>query len=93
MKRNREILKTDMFSHWINIGYLPRWGVLLLDLLIVLIAFVVSYLIGSGLLTYDLTMRLPLWGQALAVVALQALSFGRFIHILVSCAIQPSLIH
>ena len=78
MKQMKDISKSDMFSHWINIGYLPRWGVLLLDLLIVLIAFVVSYLIGSGLLTYDLTMCLPLWGQAMAVVGLQALSFWAF---------------
>ena len=78
MKQMKDISKSDMFSHWINIGYLPRWGVLLLDLLIVLIAFVVSYLIGSGLLTYDLTMRLPLWEQAMAVVGLQALSFWAF---------------
>lgn len=78
MKQTKDIFKTDMFSHWINISYLPRWGVLLLDLLIVLIAFVVSYLIGSGLLKYDLQFRLPLWQQALSVVAIQALSFWAF---------------
>ena len=78
MKRTKDIFKTDMFSHWINISYLPRWGVLLLDLLIVLIAFVVSYLIGSGLLKYDLQFRLPLWQQALGVVGIQALSFWAF---------------
>ena len=78
MKRTKDIFKTDMFSHWINISYLPRWGVLLLDLLIVLIAFVVSYLIGSGLLNYDLSSRLPLWQQAMSVVGLQALSFWAF---------------
>ena len=78
MTRTKDIFKTDMFSHWINISYLPRWGVLLLDLLIVLIAFVVSYLIGSGLLNYDLSSRLPLWQQAMSVVGLQALSFWAF---------------
>ena len=78
MKRTKDIFKTDMFSHWINISYLPRWGVLLLDLLIVLIAFVVSYLIGSGVLNYDLSSRLPLWQQAMSVVGLQALSFWAF---------------
>ena len=40
MKKMKHISKSDMFSHWINIGYLPRWGVLLLDILIVLTAFV-----------------------------------------------------
>ena len=68
MKRMKDISKSDMFSHWINIGYLPRWGVLLLDLLIVLIAFVISYMIGSQILTYDLAARMPIWGQAIFVL-------------------------
>ena len=49
IKKLNELKKTDLFSHWVNIGYLPRWGVLLLDLLIALIAFVVSYLIGDSI--------------------------------------------
>ena len=78
MKRMKERSKSDMFSHWINIGYLPRWGVLLLDLLIVLIAFVVSYMIGSQILTYDLAARMPIWGQAIFVLVLQGVFFWAF---------------
>lgn len=78
MKRMKDISKSDMFSHWINIGYLPRWGVLLLDLLIVLIAFVVSYMIGSQILTYDLAARMPIWGQAVFVLVLQGVFFWAF---------------
>ena len=78
MKRVNTISKTDIFSHWINIGYLPRWGVLLLDLLIVLIAFVISYLLGRGLVDYDITNRLPIWGQALAVLMVQGIFFWVF---------------
>lgn len=78
MKRMKDISKSDMFSHWINIGYLPRWGVLLLDLLIVLIAFVVSYMIGSQILTYDLAARMPIWGQAIFVLVLQGVFFWAF---------------
>ena len=78
MKRMKDISKSDMFSHWINIGYLPRWGVLLLDLLIVLIAFVVSYMIGSQILTYDLAARMPIWGQAIFVLVLQGVFFLAF---------------
>lgn len=78
MKGMNTISKTDMFSHWINIGYLPRWGVLLLDLLIALVAFVISYLIGRGLLDYDATVRLPIWQQAITVVLLQGVSFWAF---------------
>ena len=78
MKRMKDISKSDMFSHWINIGYLPRWGVLLLDLLIVLIAFVVSYMIGSQILMYDLAARMPIWGQAIFVLVLQGVFFWAF---------------
>ena len=78
MKGMNTISKTDMFSHWINIGYLPRWGVLLLDLLIALVAFVISYLIGRGLLDYDATVRLPIWQQAITIVLLQGVSFWAF---------------
>ncbi len=78
MKRMKDISKSDMFSHWINIGYLPRWGVLLLDLLIVLIAFVVSYMIGSQILTYDFAARMPIWGQAIFVLVLQGVFFWAF---------------
>ena len=78
MKGMNTISKTDIFSHWINIGYLPRWGVLLLDLLIALVAFVISYLIGRGLLDYDATVRLPIWQQAITVVLLQGVSFWAF---------------
>lgn len=78
MKRMKDISKSDMFSHWINIGYLPRWGVLLLDLLIVLIAFVISYMIGSQILTYDLAARMPIWGQAIFVLVLQGVFFWAF---------------
>ena len=78
MKDLKNIAKSDIFSHWINISYLPRGGVLLLDLLIVLVAFIISYLIGSGLLTYDLQYTLPLWEQAACVVAVQTISFWVF---------------
>lgn len=78
MKRIKDISKSDMFSHWVNISYLPRWGVLFLDLLIILIAFVISYLIGSRLLTYDLSARLPIWIQGLCVMATQTIFFWVF---------------
>lgn len=78
MKKMKYISKSDMFSHWINIGYLPRWGVLLLDILIVLTAFVISYLIGSGLLTFDMSARFPIWSQGLLVIIVQLIFFWVF---------------
>lgn len=78
MKKLNELKKTDLFSHWVNIGYLPRWGVLLLDLFIALIAFVVSYLIGDSIVGYDLNVRMPLWEQMGLVLATQCLFFWVF---------------
>ena len=54
MKGMNAISKTDIFSHWVNISYLPRWGVLLLDLLIVLVSFTISKVIGTNLLKYEI---------------------------------------
>lgn len=77
-KKNKEIMRCDIFSHWINIGYLPRWGVFLLDLLIALIAFVVSFLIGTNIVNYNLTVVLPLWEQALLILFTQGIFFCVF---------------
>lgn len=78
MKQMKDVAKSDIFSRWINIDYLPRWGVLLLDLLIVMIAFVISYLIGSRLLTYDLSARLPVWTQCMCIMVVQSIFFWVF---------------
>lgn len=80
MKRINEIRKTDLFSHWVNIGYLPRWGVLLLDLFISLVAFVISYFIGNSVVAggYDLTRCLPIWEQMGLVMLAQCIFFWVF---------------
>lgn len=76
MTRLREVKQSDIFSHFINLDYLPRWGVLLLDLLIAMIAYAISYAVGSSLLTYDSTaLLLPIWGQAIVIMAVQTLFF------------------
>jgi len=61
----------------INFGYLPRWGVLLLDLLLCTIAFALSAWIGSNYFDYGTTNPkiLPIGQQYLIVIAVQALSF------------------
>ena len=65
----KEIRQSDIFSHWMNVDYLPRWGVLLLDLLIVFVAFAISYVIGSNLLMYNTDyLSLPIWLQALILM-------------------------
>jgi FlaA1/EpsC-like NDP-sugar epimerase len=73
-----ELKKTDLYSHWVNIGYLPRWGVLLLDLFIALIAFIISYLIGDNIVGYDMNTPLPLWAQMGLVLVTQCMFFVIF---------------
>ena len=79
MARLKELQQSDIFSHWVDMDYLPRWGVLLLDLLIVFVAFVVSYVIGSNLLEYDTTfLVLPIWAQVIILMAIQTIFFWGF---------------
>ena len=78
MKKERDLLKSDILSHWINIGYLPRWGVLLLDLFIALIALVVSFLIGKSIVGYKMEVVYPLWQQACPLLLTQCFFFWVF---------------
>lgn len=74
-----EIKTSDIFSHWVNISYLPRWGVLLLDLLISLTAFVVSLVIGKNIWNYNIPeLLIPLWSQAIVLVLSQGIFFWVF---------------
>ena len=68
--------RRDFLDYIITLDYLPRWGVLLLDMLICLIAFATSYFIGYQLITYrpeDMTM--PAWQQAMSVLLVQTVFF------------------
>lgn len=77
-KRRNEIKKSDIFSHWVNIDYLPRWGVLLLDLLIVMLAFVISTFIGENVVGYNFATKLPIWEQAAILLVVQCIFFWVF---------------
>ena len=79
MKNFKDIKKSDIFSHWINISYLPRWGVLLLDIFITLVAFTVSIVIGNNLWGYKFpALLLPIWSQLLILVSTQSIFFWAF---------------
>ena len=80
MKRIKEIQRSDMFEHMINLTYLPRWGVLLIDMILSLIAFTLSYVIGWGLFNYtgDNTNILPIWIQGVSLLAVQTIFFWVF---------------
>ena len=79
MARLKEIKQSDMFSHWMNLDYLPRWGVLLIDLFIVFVAFVISYVIGNNLLVYNIdNLVLDAWQQVLILLVIQTVFFWAF---------------
>lgn len=63
-----------------DMGYLPRWGVLLLDLLLCTIAFWISAWIGSSYFNYDsdIPQILPIGQQYLVILIVQTLAFGLF---------------
>ena len=73
------IRKSDIFSHWVNLSYLPRWGVLLLDLLIVLLSYILSIVIGSHLWAYHMPdLLFPMWAQTGVLLVLQLFFFWAF---------------
>ena len=79
MKRIKDITASDIFSHWVNISYLPRWGVLLLDLFIVLAAFIISLVIGKNIWNYNFPdLSIPLWSQTAILIISQCLFFWAF---------------
>ena len=75
----KELRHSDMLSHVSGLGYLPRWSVLLLDVLICLTAFWVSVLIGKGVFEYqELGKDMTLWVQCLSTVGVQIICFWIF---------------
>lgn len=79
MKHLDEIKRSDIFEHLISLTYLPRWGVLLLDLVLTLIAYTLSYAIGTKLIGYIPSPDiLPIWEQAAVVMTTQLVFFWIF---------------
>ncbi len=78
-KRFSELKRSDVFTHVTNLTYLPKWGVLLIDLLLALIAYVISYMISYNLAGLHAKPGiLPIWQQASIVMVLQAVMFWVF---------------
>jgi len=75
-----EIRHSDIFSHLPQMHYMPRWGVLLLDLFLCTIAFWASVWIGSGFFNYmnigETNLSIGL--QYLIVMGMQLVMFWAF---------------
>ena len=78
-KRN-EILNSDIFAHIPDSSYMPRWGVLLIDMVLVSIAFWTSLWIGYGAFSYEFQPEgvLPAWQEFLIIMVLQFVCFWLF---------------
>ncbi len=64
-----------------SMGYMPRWGVLLLDTLLCAVAFGISYFLGEKLFIYGnegTPLLIPIWEQLLCFLGLQVLFFFLF---------------
>ena len=79
-EKTKELLRSDIFSHLPAIGYVPRWSVLLFDMLLCTIAFWLSVWIGSGVFNYQ-TESAELYSirvQYLIVMGVQLITFWAF---------------
>lgn len=71
--------QSDIFSHISSLGYLPRWCVLLLDLMTCSLGYWISIWIGTSLFHYHPTgMLLPVSAQYGILIAVQAGCFWLF---------------
>lgn len=75
----KEIRQSDIFSHIFDFNYLPRWSVLLMDCVLCVIAFLLSYWIGSGVFRYNMDFEmLPITYQFLILLCVQVFFFYLF---------------
>lgn len=75
----KELKQSDIFSHLSSLGYLPRWCVLLLDLMTCSLGYWLSIWIGSSLFHYQPTgVVISPIGQYGILIAVQAVCFWLF---------------
>ena len=72
-----ELRNSDIFSHIPQMSYLPRWGVLLMDTMLCIIAFWLSVWVGSGFFDYvNLHSQIvPIGSQCIIVMVVQIIAF------------------
>jgi FlaA1/EpsC-like NDP-sugar epimerase len=78
-KRN-ELASSDIFSHIPDSTYLPRWGVLLIDIVLISVAYWTSLWLGEGAFSYRFQPGgvLPAWQQYLILLSVQIGCFWLF---------------
>ena len=76
----KELRHSDIFTRMPQMSYLPRWGVLMMDIVLCTIAFWFSVWVGSGFFNYLSFDELPISTgiQYLIVMAVQVVAFWAF---------------
>ncbi len=70
---------TQCISKLYAMGYMPRLGVLFIDLALCIIAYIVAYFLGDSLFQYNIQdMYFPLWKQVLVLFCTQLFFFWAF---------------
>ncbi len=76
----KELRHSDIFTRMPQMSYLPRWGVLMMDIVLCTIAFWFSVWVGSGFFDYPHLDELPISTgiQYLIVMTVQVVAFWAF---------------
>lgn len=73
------ILQSEFFNHISSMGYLPRWCILLIDILLCALAFALSVSLGNNMFAYGTNEQLlPIWNQFFILLGVQIVTFLLF---------------
>lgn len=80
MKKNvfHQLFKSDIFSHFISLKYLPRWVVLAVDIIASIISYWFSDFISSQFYISAITLQLPFPIELALVLSVQIFFFWLF---------------
>ncbi len=70
---------TTLISRFYSMGYMPRLGVLFIDLSLCIVAYIVAYILGENLFDYDIrSVFFPIWKQVSLLCVTQFFFFWIF---------------
>ncbi len=79
MPDNTKTNYTARLSRLYSMGYMPRIGVLLIDLSLCLVAYVIAYVLGDNIFKYDISsLVVPIWEQIIILLCMQVFFFWAF---------------
>ncbi len=75
-----QVLESDIFSHLTSLGYLPRWIVLIFDVVVCNVSFIIGEIFARGSYLFEphFNAALPQWAILLLLTGVCVLSFWIF---------------